>query len=1103
MTITNMSTGDIIYQNTCDHQSRLWYLDIPELIRLGRVQPQGHHKTCAFGGATEEPTRKDRQSTTAKTGRIGQEEVSAIIWLHNCLNHSASPTMIANALRDGAWMGINTCIKKEDVIKVFERNPCVICALAKKNKKPTPEGSGIRTVIGEELSCDYVGEIHPKSVHGNTGAYIFTDSATGMEHVYPVRSKTEFLQCAKKTIEYYASHRHITRKIRCDAGSSENAAEAKSQLATIHIELRPAAPGKQNQNPVERHIQTTKKGTAATLFGQATLHAGWWDDAMCAFVECRNVTPNSLTNDQSPEELVTGRKPDISERFKYPFGTVVTCARVGKSGTQSTIQLKNELGIVVGSDPSGNGAMKVYIPGRGYKPFIRYDCIPIQLKSRPLTTQEADEMEAFAENETGDIMFRSLMPQDPEVTSPVAYLPFGPGHRTIIPELQQQQQQQQQQRQHSSHSPPPSPTRAASMEAEAADREIHTRTTRRGVYYRTAAAVFKEPRAPKTAAESELDNLADEDAASSSDELSDHEKDKQDVEREYAGRNKRSARSWQRLRIFAAKRKQRGKDNPTLRVALKEDWDRWKKPCIAELKQIEEFDVKDVITLAEVPPNAQVVPLLVDLKAKYNAEGDHLKDKCRILVSGNLEWRDELEQLYAPTATDKTKKMLFAIAVELGWHIRGLDIVGAFLGGELKSPVYVRLPREFEDLDPETLEPLTDEQARQRYGPIIWRLKKSLYGMRRSPKIFYDKLASHLQEGGYTRLVNDPCVFFKEDKATGQKIIFDAHVDDLTVFSSSLELYEELKTHIRKIFKVTEEESLENTLGHHIDYNDDGSITMTMPNLLNKAIETYLHGDGANEARTPMSASFNDADQNASPPANKKEYERLLGILLYLVKVRGDIAYAVSRLATRKESCTEKDWQALKRVLRYLKGTRHIGLTFTPSNTGQREAVIRLFSWADAAYAVHVDSRSHLGTCMSIGKHNTAKFQQTSAKAKRNHLSSTEAEVDAGVSAACNIIWARALLAELGFPQYGPTTLYADNLSMITLCSDFSGNHKRTKHFLGQINFMLDQVRQGIIKLEYLRTEDHHADAHTKALGPTELAHHIEHMQGPVKRPRY
>jgi hypothetical protein len=217
VTIVNTSTGKAVYQNKCDHHSRLWYLDIPELIRLGRAQPQDHQNPCSFG-VCEEATSNDRPSGTTKTGRIGQEEVSAILWLHNCLNHSASPTMIAKALRDGAWMGINTCIDKDDVIKVFERNPCVICALAKKNKKPTPEGSGIKTAIGEELSCDYVGEIHPKSVHGNTGAYIFTDSATGMEHVYPVRSKTEFLQCAKKTIDYYASHRHTTCKIRCDAG---------------------------------------------------------------------------------------------------------------------------------------------------------------------------------------------------------------------------------------------------------------------------------------------------------------------------------------------------------------------------------------------------------------------------------------------------------------------------------------------------------------------------------------------------------------------------------------------------------------------------------------------------------------------------------------------------------------------------------------------------------------------------------------------------------------------------------------------------------------------------------------------------------------------
>ena len=112
-------------------------------------------------------------------------------------------------------------------------------------------------------------------------------------------------------------------------------------------------------------------------------------------------------------------------------------------------------------------------------------------------------------------------------------------------------------------------------------------------------------------------------------------------------------------------------------------------------------------------------------------------------------------------------------------------------------------------------------------------------------------------------------------------------------------MYEDLKSHIRKVFKVTEDECLENMLGHHISYNDDGSITLTMPKLLNKAIETFLE-EGSKSASTPISANFDDANQDDSPPADKKEYERLLGILLYLVKVQGDIAYAVSRISTRK-----------------------------------------------------------------------------------------------------------------------------------------------------------------------------------------------------------
>ena len=158
-------------------------------------------------------------------------------------------------------------------------------------------------------------------------------------------------------------------------------------------------------------------------------------------------------------------------------------------------------------------------------------------------------------------------------------------------------------------------------------------------------------------------------------------------------------------------------------------------------------------------------------------------------------------------------------------------------------------------------------------GDTAGPLKKSLYGLRRSPKIFYDELATHNQEGGYNRVVNEPCAFFKEDAATDQKIIFDAHVDNLIVLTDSLEMYEELKAHIRKIFKVTEEEEprkhyvtpyqLQCGWQHH---RDDA--------------QPFENGDRNVPARRGSQQSA-DIDVNqlhrcrqgpVAPPADKKEY---------------------------------------------------------------------------------------------------------------------------------------------------------------------------------------------------------------------------------------
>ena len=88
-----------------------------------------------------------------------------------------------------------------------------------------------------------------------------------------------------------------------------------------------------------------------------------------------------------------------------------------------------------------------------------------------------------------------------------------------------------------------------------------------------------------------------------------------------------------------------------------------------------------------------------------------------------------------------------------------------------------------------------------------------------------------------------------------------------------------------------------------------------------------------------------------------------------------------------------------------------------------------------------------------------------------------------------DIIYLRNILAELGYTQLQPTTLYVDNLSMITLASKYSGNAKRVKHFLVRINFMIEQVANQVVHLEYISTLEHPADAGTKPLARTLLEH--------------
>jgi hypothetical protein len=291
-------------------------------------------------------------------------------------------------------------------------------------------------------------------------------------------------------------------------------------------------------------------------------------------------------------------------------------------------------------------------------------------------------------------------------------------------------------------------------------------------------------------------------------------------------------------------------------------------------------------------------------------------------------------------------------------------------------------------------------------------------------------------------------------------------------------LVDELRRDLQSEYKITESPSVETFLGIHLQYNANGSLTMSQPGYILHLLEEYDMVD-SNSVTTPISCCFNDEDQNDSPDLSQSDkdiYRNILGCLIHLLKTRPDISYAISRLAMRTNELTEKDISAIKRVLRYLKGTMYLGITFYPS---EHVDVTKLFVWVDAAHAIHKDGRSHSGYGFKLGTNsdtNSGMFYSRSYKQTNVTLSSTESEINPITDVATEILWFQLLLKELGFDDISPTMVFEDNKSTIALAKQFSGNLKRTKHFIQRIMFSIEQYNNDVLNFTHYDTEDQTAD---------------------------
>jgi len=202
-------------------------------------------------------------------------------------------------------------------------------------------------------------------------------------------------------------------------------------------------------------------------------------------------------------------------------------------------------------------------------------------------------------------------------------------------------------------------------------------------------------------------------------------------------------------------------------------------------------------------------------------------------------------------------------------------------------------------------------------------------------------------------------------------------------------------------------------------------------------------------------------------------YRSVVGALQYLTLTRPDISFAVNKVCQFLHAPTTDHWTAVKRILRYIKHTLHMGLKITKSMS----TLVSGFSDADWAGCID-DRRSTSGFAIYLGRNLvswSARKQPTVAR------SSTEAEYKAMANATAEIIWIQSLLQELDIRSPPAAVLWCDNLGATYL----SANpifHARTKHIEIDYHFVRERVADKKLHIRFISTGDQIADGLTKPL---------------------
>ncbi|KAL8116545.1 hypothetical protein AgCh_022897 [Apium graveolens] len=156
---------------------------------------------------------------------------------------------------------------------------------------------------------------------------------------------------------------------------------------------------------------------------------------------------------------------------------------------------------------------------------------------------------------------------------------------------------------------------------------------------------------------------------------------------------------------------------------------------VAMQEELNQFECCDVWELVPPPQDAKIIGTRWVFKNKKDEDGNIIRNKARLVAQGyNQQEGIDYDETYAPVARLEAIRILMVFAAHKKFKLYQMDVKSAFLNGYLKEEVYVKQPPGF---------------IHEKYPNYVYKLKKSVYGLRQSPRCWYERLSQFLMNNGF------------------------------------------------------------------------------------------------------------------------------------------------------------------------------------------------------------------------------------------------------------------------------------------------------------------------------------------------------------------